>query len=273
MQNAVWSPTSSIEMDKVYMQLLFALKKTSGQVALLAGMALTCAVVLPVAAQSAAQPAAEVPFNQRFDIDAIHSNDAADEALQAAGKQRTMLTDRYIEDQRDCYQKFFVSSCLEDAKERNRVSIKEVREVEAAANAYKRQAKADDRDHSLNEQRLKDEQDAVRRAKDQKSRTASVVRKSTDGAAKQRTVAEREAQAQGHADDRVLAHQAKRRSEQAAEAAKAPQRAANERAYKEKAVAAEAHRKDVAAKKAAKERDIAAKKSPEPAVTDKAPVK
>jgi colicin import membrane protein len=272
MQNAVWSPTSSIEMDKVYMQLLFSLKKTSGQMAVLAGMALTCAMALSVAAQSAA-PTAEVPFNERFDIDAIQSNDAADEALQAAGKQRTMLADRYIDDQRECYKKFFVSSCLEDAKERNRVSVKEVREVEAAANLYKRQAKADDRDHSLNEQRIKDEQDAVRRAKDQKSRTAAVVRKSKDGAAKQRSVAEREAQAQGHADDRVLAHQAKRRSEQAAEAAKAPQRAANERAYKQKAVAAEAHRKDVAAKKAAKEREIAAKKQPVPAATEAAPAK
>ncbi len=254
------------------MQLLFASKKTLGQVALLSGIALGL-FTAALSAQAETQTTADTPFNQRYEPDAIQSTEDADMALNAANEDRRILADRYVDDQRECYNKFFVSSCLEDAKERNRVSIKAIRDVEAAANAYKRQAKADDRDKSLSEQHLKDEQDAKRRAADQKSRIATSVRKSKDGAAKQRSVSAREAQADGHADDRVKAHQAKLRSEQAAEAAKAPQRAANEQAYKDKQKSAAAHRQDVAAKKAAKQRELAAKQQQMPAATDSAPAK
>lgn len=239
------------------MQLLFS-NKTVGQVTALASIVLAFAAV-PLSA-SAQQAVIDTPFNQRYPVESIQSTETADAVLLQASKERTMLGDRYIDDQRDCFKKFFVSSCLEDAKERNRISLKQVREVEVAADEFKRQSKADDRDKSLSEQRIKDEQDAIRRAKDQKDKQASSARKTKDSAVKQRSVSERETQAAGHADDRVKAHQAKVQSDAAAEAAKAPQRAANEKAYKEKVKAAEAHRLDVAAKKAEKQRDLAAKK-------------
>jgi colicin import membrane protein len=245
-------------MDKVYMQLLFASNKTVGHVTALASIVLAFAAVpLSVSAQ---QAVIDTPFNQRYPVESVESIATADAVLLQASKERVLLGDRYIDDQRACFKKFFVSSCLEDAKERNRISIKQVREVEVVANEFKRQSKADDRDKSLSEQRIKDEQDAIRRARDQKDKQASSARKVKDGAIKQHSVSEREAQAAGHADDRVRAHQAKVQSDAAAEAAKAPQRAANEQAYKEKAKAAEAHRRDVAEKKAEKQRDLAAKK-------------
>lgn len=239
------------------MQLLFASNRTVGHVTALASIVLAFAAPLSVSAQ---QAVIDTPFNQRYPVESVQSIETADAVLLQASKERVLLGDRYIDDQRACFKKFFVSSCLEDAKERNRISIKQVREVEVVANEFKRQSKADDRDKSLSEQRIKDEQDAIRRAKSQKDKLASSVRKTKDSAVKQQSVSEREAQAAGHADDRVRAHQAKVQSDAAAEAAKAPQRAANEQAYKEKAKAAEAHRRDVAAKKAEKQRDLAAKK-------------
>lgn len=243
------------------MQLFFASQKTWRQAAAVAGLMLaSLAAATTVSAQQPAQ--AEPTFNQRYPAASIHSTEAADAALEAANKERAMLEDRYLDDQRACYKKFFVSSCLEAAKERNRASVKEVKEVEVVANAYKRQAKADERDKSLSEQRVKDEQDAARRAKDQQDKAAASARKVQESEAKQRSVAEREGKADGHADDRVKAHEAKLRSIQAEEAAKAPQRAANEQAYKDKVKAAEAHKKDVEARKADKERERAAKQVP-----------
>ncbi|EJL92187.1 hypothetical protein PMI16_01126 [Herbaspirillum sp. CF444] len=233
---------------------------------------LACAVVwltlLPLTA-SAAEHVYGTPgqptFDQRHPSGSIQSADAADDILIEADKERQVINDQYIDDQRACYRKFFVASCLEDAKERNRVAVRQVRDVEVEANAYKRQAKADERDKSLAEQHAKDEQEALRRAQDQKEKAAASERKIQESMAKQKQVTERETQTAGQADLRVKAHEAQVRQKQAEEAAKAPQRAANEQAYKEKVKQAEAHRKEVEAKKAEKERERAAKQRQAPA--------
>lgn len=204
-------------------------------------------------------------FDQRYPSGSISSTDAADEILAEADKERQVINDQYIDDQRACYHKFFVASCLEDAKERNRVAVKQVRDVEVEANAYKRQAKADERDKALSEQHAKDEQDAARRAQDQKDKAEASARKIEESATKQKQVAEREHKTEGQEDMRVRAHEAQVRKTQAEEAAKAPQRAANEQAYKEKVKQAEAHRLEVEAKKAEKDRERAAKQQASPA--------
>ena len=233
---------------------------------------LACATVLlallPFAA-AAAEKAYGTPgqptFDQRYPAGSIQTVESADSILIEADKERQVINDQYIDDQRACYHRFFVSSCLEDAKERNRVAVKQVRDVEVEANAYKRQAKADDRDKSLAEQHANDEKEAARRAQDQKEKAAASQRKIEESMAKQKQVADRESQAEGQADLRVKAHEAQVRKTQAEEAAKAPQRAANEQAYKEKVKQAEAHRKEVEAKKAEKERERAAKQQQTPA--------
>lgn len=199
------------------------------------------------------------PLNERYPSGSIDSVEHADEALVLVNQERALIDDQYIDQQRDCYTRFFVSHCLGVAKERNRVAVKQVREVEVEANAYKRKAKADDRDQSLAEQRVKDEQDAVRRAADQQERDAAAVRKIQESAVKGEQVRQREQETAGQADLRVNKHAAELRKAAAAEAAKAPQRAANEKAYKEKAQKAEAHRKEVEERKAQKARERAAK--------------
>ncbi|ASU41334.1 hypothetical protein hmeg3_08800 [Herbaspirillum sp. meg3] len=242
------------------MQLFF---EYSSRRVVTCALGLLALLPLSISTAQAAEQAYGTPgqptFDQRYPSGSIQSTDAADEILLEADKERQVINDQYIDEQRACYKKFFVSSCLEAAKERNRVAVRQVRDVEVEANAYKRQAKADDRDKSLAEQHAKDEQDAARRAQDQKEKAAASARKIQESAAKQKQVAERETQAEGQADVRVKAHEAQVRKTQAEEAAKAPQRAANEQAYKEKVKQAEVHRKEVEAKKAEKERERAAK--------------
>jgi len=237
------------------MQLFFTSKKTLGNAAMLACIVFGCLAALPAVAQQIAP----VPFNERYPVTSIQSPEAADVALDAANKEHAVLDYQYIDAQRACYQNFFVAYCLGNAKDKHRALSRQVREVETAANAYKRQAKADERDKSLNEQRIKDELDAARRLQDQQDKLAASARKVTEGDAKGKAVAARENLSEGHENDRVAAHEAKVRLDAADEAAKAPQRAANEQAYKEKVKAAEAHRLDVAAKKAAKDIEHAAK--------------
>ncbi|AKZ65300.1 hypothetical protein F506_10855 [Herbaspirillum hiltneri N3] len=225
-------------------------------------------LALPLVA--AAEPApygtpGKPPFNERYPSGSIRSTDEADKILAEADKERLIIEDQYIAEQRDCYKRFFVTACLDGAKERNRVAGKQVRDVEVEANTYKRQAKADDRDKSLAEQRVKDEQDSARRAADQKERDAAAARKVQESAAKQEQVKQRELQSEGKEDARVKAHEAQMRQKQAADAAKAPQREANEKAYQEKVKAAEVHRKEVEANKAEKARERAAKQQQAPA--------
>jgi len=225
-------------------------------------------LALPLVA--AAEPApygtpGKPPFNERYPSGSIRSTDEADKILAEADKERLVIEDQYIAEQRDCYKRFFVAACLDGAKERNRVAGKQVRDVEVEANTYKRQAKADDRDKSLAEQRVKDEQDSARRAADQKERDAAAARKVQESAAKQEQVKQRELQSEGKEDARVKAHEAQLRQKQADDAAKAPQREANEKAYQEKVKAAEVHRKEVEANKAEKARERAAKQQQAPA--------
>lgn len=249
-------------MENPYMHSLFASKKMLKHAFGLLGLLLmSLANGVPVMAQETNSVVlSELPFAQRYPANSINSVERADQILDVAAKERALLDYRYIDDQRACYKHFFVSYCLENAKEHHRVLIKQIREIEAVANSYKRQSKADDRDKSLEEQRIKDEQDAARRLQDQQNKAASTALQLKDSAVKQQTVDTREGLAAGHENDRVKAHQAKLQADAADEAAKAPQRAANEEAYKEKVKAAQAHRLDVEAKKAAKEKERAAKK-------------
>lgn len=249
-------------MENPYMHSLFASKKILKHALGLLGLPLmVLATCTPAIAQEADKLAVtEIPFSQRYPANSINSIERADQVLDVAAKERASLDYQYIDDQRACYKHFFVAYCLENAKEHHRVLIKQIREIEAVANSYKRQSKADDRDKSLEEQRIKDDQDAARRLRDQQNKSAATARQVKDSAAKQQTVDAREDSAVGHENDRVRAHQAKLKAEAADEAAKAPQRAANEQAYKDKVKAAEAHRRDVEAKKAAKDKERAEKK-------------
>src|SRR5689334_5462322 len=63
----------------------------------------------------------------------IQSIDAADQALAEAGQERAAIEARFELDERACYPKFFVTLCVDDAKERRRVALAQVHAVEVEA--------------------------------------------------------------------------------------------------------------------------------------------
>lgn len=201
------------------------------------------------------------PLKQRYPAGSIKSGDAAQKALDEAKEDREVATVRYAIDQRACYRKFLVNSCLEEARDRKRLADKGIQQVENEANVYQRQANVDERDRSLAEQHAKDEEDAARRRQEQQEKEAASARKVQESNAKNREVQQRIDQNKDVPPDyRIREHEAKVRQQQAEEAARAPERAANAAAREQRIKDAEAHRLDVERKKAENERERAERK-------------
>ncbi|MFZ1179954.1 MAG: hypothetical protein WAN92_00265 [Herbaspirillum sp.] len=198
----------------------------SGKTSHLLAICIVLPGLLPLTAAAQAYGTPDKPsFDQRYSSGAAMSVEDADAILAEAGKEREVINDQHIDDQRACYHRFFASSCLEDARERNRIALKQVREVEVAARARRRQIMADDHDKALAGQQ----------------KAASETR--------QQRLSDRRHQSEGQAGSRVKAHQAQLRRKQADEAARAPQHAANEQAYQKKIQQAEARRKKIEVRK------------------------
>ena len=107
-----------------------------------AGALLALASLL--AACSTTQPAApEVP------PPASTSTAQAQERLAAVAAERRAIETRYAEREVVCYDKFFVTRCLDEASEQQRVALLEQRAIEIDASRYLRQAKVDERDRAL----------------------------------------------------------------------------------------------------------------------------
>lgn len=107
-----------------------------------AGALLALASLL--AACSTTQPAApDVP------PPASTSTAQAQESLAAVAAERRAIETRYAEREVVCYDKFFVTRCLDEAREQQRVALLEQRAIEIEASRYLRQAKVDERDRAL----------------------------------------------------------------------------------------------------------------------------
>lgn len=83
---------------------------------------------------------------------AIHSVAEADLALVEAAENRLRVAAQFAKDERACYEKFFVTSCLDRAKEQRRNMLSTIRSVEIEANAFKRRARVEERDKKLENQ-------------------------------------------------------------------------------------------------------------------------
>ena len=77
------------------------------------------------------------------------STDQAQQRLAAVAAERRAIETRYAEREVICYEKFFVTSCLDDAREQQRVALLEQRAIEIEASRYLRQAKVDERDRAI----------------------------------------------------------------------------------------------------------------------------
>lgn len=108
---------------------------------------------MPVSAVSA--PAAAVSSGP-----AIDSVEHADQVIRGISRQRSSVAVQYAKDQQDCSSVFFMTRCLDDARERRREALSSLRGPEIEANAFKRRARVVERDQVLEEKRMKSEQEA-----------------------------------------------------------------------------------------------------------------
>lgn len=74
---------------------------------------------------------------------------AADAALAKAARDRVALEAEYAHSEALCYERFFVNSCLDEAKEKRREGMVVVRATEVTMERYKRQAAVDARDREV----------------------------------------------------------------------------------------------------------------------------
>lgn len=210
-------------------------------------------------ALDASVPAAD--FIARHPIGSVSSVAGADEVLADVAKARAEVELRTLNEQRICYKKFFTNHCLDAAKERRRLALKQIRPLDVEANAFKRRATADDRDKALADQRSKEEIESPKREQDQKEKDSSTARKVKEGSEKAAAVETNTKQHAGEAEKRLTDNAAKLQRIQQAETAKVSERAANRAAFIKKAQDAAARQRQVAEKKAEKERQLAEKKT------------
>jgi hypothetical protein len=96
-------------------------------------------------------------FFSRYPAGSIQSVEQAITALGDVNTERDHVSENFLAAKDICLHKFFVSSCLDKAKDRKRKILKAIREVEVEANAYLRKEKADERDRNVAERMRKAE--------------------------------------------------------------------------------------------------------------------
>lgn len=195
----------------------------------------------------------------RHPAGSIRSTETADQVLQEAEALRQQVEARFLAEQNRCYDRFFVSHCLENAAERHRLELQLIRPVEIEANVWKRRAKVEQRDRNLEQQRERDQQGERQRAEQQRQREAEaaskIERKAQDGQEVERNSRRHE----GEAERRIAEHAERLKKQQQEEAAKAGERARNTAEYERKRLASEARQREIAERKAEKARRKAAR--------------
>lgn len=220
--------------------------------------------------KSVTEPGSELTV--RYPLDSIKSVETANQALAAVADARAEVEVRDSELRRTCYDKFFVNSCLDAAKEQRRLAMKAIRPIDIAANAYLRRDRADERDRALAERDAKQPAGAEQKAQDQKEKTMNNAAKVKQGAEKEWAVDANTRKHMGEADKRVANHNARLRKAQQEESAKAQQRAANVAAFERKARESAERQREIAANKAAKAKDLNKKAVPSATPTEATPI-
>lgn len=178
------------------------------------------ALLAPARAQTIGQAPQGAPR-----VPVTHSVEQADATLAQVARDRAAVHARYAQDEQVCYGKFFVNRCLDQAREKRRAALAELRAVEVEASHFKRQDSVDKRDAELAERARKDaEEQAARAAQPRPAKTPAAADDKPVAAPKAGpTLAERQAE-----------HDAREQRRQAEEAAGAAKRAANVAAYQRK---------------------------------------
>lgn len=164
----------------------------------------------------------------------------ANAALVKVAQDRAAITDEYAASERECSARFFVTNCLDKAKEKRRAALAEVRVREVDAEHFKRADSVAKRDADLAERARKDADDAMLRSAQplKAPKEEHEPAKPSSGL----RVADREAE-----------YAAKMKRQEAEDAANAGKRSANVTAFERKQAESERRQKEVARKKAENE--------------------
>ncbi|MFC5479457.1 hypothetical protein [Massilia suwonensis] len=171
----------------------------------------------------------------------------ADERLAAVALERSAIEARYAAREAVCYDKFFVNSCLDEAKERRRVALAAQRAIEVEAEYFKRKHTVEERDKAIAE--------AEARFQAEEAATGA------QPAPAPKTIAPVPPPRRSSVPDRIAKRDARAAQEAAAEPANAAARAANVAAFEERRRKSEERQREVAQRKAEREAKRAAQKA------------
>ncbi|SHG53119.1 hypothetical protein [Massilia sp. CF038] len=152
---------------------------------------------------------------------------------------RAAIEAEFSASERVCYAKFFVNSCLDEAKEKRRGALAYQRAIEVEAEHFRRQANVEQRD--------RDVALAVKEFEEGEARAAAAPPEAPKAAPVRKPVAPRASLA-----ERKAAHDAKLARTAAREQADAPKRAANAQAFEQRKLESAQRQLKVAKKKAEK---------------------
>ena len=127
----------------------------------LARAALLMGLALSTAAFSTAQAAPAAVVVQRYPAQSIASVLTADAALADIKVARTDIESDYRAEELGCRPAFFMTRCLDAAKEKRRAALALIRPVEIEADAFKRRERVEARDRALDEKKAKADREAV----------------------------------------------------------------------------------------------------------------
>ena len=96
-------------------------------------------------------------FAARYPAGSIQTVEQARQALDDVELERKFAGEDFLDAKDICLKKFFVTSCLDKAKEVRRKTMNSIRVVEVEANAYLRKEKAAERDRNVAERMRKAE--------------------------------------------------------------------------------------------------------------------
>ena len=94
---------------------------------------------------------AEQALARDFPPQSIGTVERANAALKLVPAARAEINERAQREKAECYERFLTSSCLNDARNRDRKAAKLVRQVEVEANALLRRERAAERDRAVAE--------------------------------------------------------------------------------------------------------------------------
>ena len=201
---------------------------------------------LAAAAALAGCSMALLPPDQTPLVPASTSVEQATRKLEQVAAARARIEAAYAASEQVCYHKFFVTNCLDAAKEKRHSALVYQGAVEDEAQYYKRKANVDERDREVAKAVKEFEEDEARAA----ARPAAPPRPEvkTIPVAPKGTLASRSAKR----DTKVAQHAAR-------EQAEASKRAASAKAFEQRKLDAEKRQRDVAERLARKAAKAAAK--------------